>query len=238
MDGSTVVLATLVTSVLAAGGTVYMVERYNIMGLRPPAATEAVVPDWHGMTEADARSSATTAHLIVFVAGHEASTEGRPGSVLRQSVVAGHRIPADSTVSVVIADEAVKVPNVAGVPLPDAVQRLEEKGYSVYVGPGLSDPKVPEGVVVRQIPKADVAYAKPAIVVVQPSSGTGDVEVPKLMGMGVGAAKTKLEELGLKATVRWVAMAETQTNVVLNQKPPTGERVKPGSEVTITACTP
>ena len=238
MDGTAVVLTTLLTSVLAAGGSVYMVERYNMMGLRPPAAAEAVVPEMHGMTEADARSSATTAHLIVFVSAHEASADVRPGAVLRQSVVAGHRVPAESTVSVVLADEPVKVPNVAGVPLPDAVQRLEERGYSVYVGPGLSDPKVPEGVVVRQIPKADVVYGKPAIVVVQASSGTGDVEVPKLLGMGVGTAKTKLEEIGLKVAVRWVAMAETQTNVVLSQKPPTGERVKPGSEVQITACTP
>jgi hypothetical protein len=33
-------------------------------------------------------------------------------------------------------------------------------------------------------------------------------------------------------------MAETQTNVVLDEKPAAGQKVKPGSEVHLTVCTP
>jgi len=53
-----------------------------------------------------------------------------------------------------------------------------------------------------------------------------DIEVPKLVGMGVTTAKTQIEDLGLKAVVRWVAMAETPTNVVLNQEPAAGHKLK------------
>jgi beta-lactam-binding protein with PASTA domain len=93
-------------------------------------------------------------------------------------------------------------------------------------------------VIVRQLPKADAGYAQPGIVVVQPSAGPADLELPTLIGMGVTAAKTRAEELGLKPVIHWVAMAETLTNIILNQSPAAGQKVKPGSEVQLTVCTP
>ena len=235
MDGPAVVLLTLVTSALAATGTVYVVERYNMIA-KPPVVSETAVPDMHGLAETDARVSAAGAHLALFVAAREPSSEAKPGTVLRQSVAAGHHAPFESSISVVLAEE--RVPNVVNIPLAEGVARLEERGYTVQLGSPTPDPKVPEGVIVRQLPKADVGYAKPGIVVVQASAGPGDVELPKLLGMGITAAKTRVEDLGLKAVIRWVAMAETPTNVVLNQNPPAQHKVKPGSEVQLTACMP
>jgi serine/threonine-protein kinase len=236
MDGATVVLLALVTSALTAGGTLYVVERSNL--LKGPPAADAVVPDMRGLSENEARAVAGTAHVALFVASHEPSSEAHSGAVLRQSIPAGQHASLDSSVSVVVAEELSKVPSVLNAPLADAVRRLEERGYSVQVGPAIADEKVPADVIVRQLPKADVAYAQPGIVVVQPSAGPADVELPKLLGMGVTAAKTRIEELGLKAVVHWVAMAETDTNIVLTQSPAVGKRVKPGSEVVLTVCTP
>jgi beta-lactam-binding protein with PASTA domain len=235
MDGSAVVLITLVTSALTAAGTVYVVERYNIIS-KAPVVSEVAVPDLHGMAETDARLSAAASHISLFVAAREPGADAGPGTVLRQSVPAGQHAPLESTVSVVLADE--RVPNVVNAPLAEAVGRLEERGYTVDVGPPIPDPKVPEGLILRQLPKADVAYAKPGIVIVQASAGPGEIELPKLTGMGLTAARTRLEELGLKPVVRWVAMAETPTNVVLNQSPAAEKKVKPGSDVQLTVCMP
>jgi beta-lactam-binding protein with PASTA domain len=236
MDGATVVLLALVTSALTAGGTIYVVERSNI--LKSPPAADAVVPDMRGLSESEARVTAGAAHVALFVASHEPNSDARSGTVVRQSILVGQHVAPESSVSVVLAEEIPRVPGVLNVPLADAVRRLEERGYSVQVGAAVADEKVPVDVIVRQLPKADSAYAQPGIVVVQPSAGPADVELPKLLGMGVTAAKTRIEELGLKAVVHWVAMAETDTNIVLTQSPAAKQRVKPGSEVVLTVCTP
>lgn len=235
MDGPAVLLLALVTSAATAAGTVYVVERYNIIS-RPAVVTESAMPDLRGQAETDARLTAAGARVSVFVAAREPNAEAKPGTVVRQSVAPGHLAAIDSPVSVVLAED--RLPNVVNSPLAEAIAKLEASGYSVHVGAPAPDPKVPEGVILRQLPKADVPYAKPGIVIIQASAGPGDVELPKLLGMGITAAKTKLEDLGLKAVVRWVAMAETPTNVVLNQSPAPEKKVKPGSEVTLTACMP
>ena len=82
--------------------------------------------------------------------------------------------------------------------------------------------------------RRDTASAKGSTVTVQISSGPGDIDVPKLIGINVTKAQKDLETLGLKPTLRWVELAETQTMVVLNQKPAAGQKVKPGSEVQLT----
>jgi eukaryotic-like serine/threonine-protein kinase len=229
-----VVLIALFTSALAAAGTVYVIERSNF--LRTPPLAEPVMPDLRGLSEVEARGVAGAAHIALFVTSREPSSDAHSGAILRQSVLSGQHVPTDSTVNVVLAEEIAKVPNVLAAPLADAVKRLEERGYSVQVGTAIADEKAPVDTIVRQLPKADTAYAPPGIVVVQPSAGPAQVELPKLLGMGITAAKTQVEGLGLKAVVHWVEMAETQANVVLSQNPAAGQKVKPGSEVQLTVC--
>jgi beta-lactam-binding protein with PASTA domain len=236
MDGAGVVLLALLTSALTAGGTLYVAEHSSL--LKGPSPPEAVVPDMRGLSEVEARAIAGSAHVALFVASREPSADAHAGTVVRQSLPTGQRVSPDSSVSVVLAEEIMLVPGVINVPLAEAVRRLEERGYSVQVGPAIADEKVPVDAIVRQLPKPDAPYAQPGIVVVQPSAGPAEVELPKLVGMGITAAKTQVEGLGLKATVHWVALAETFTNVVLSQTPPPGQKVKPGSEVQLTVCTP
>lgn len=236
MDGPATVLTAILTSAITAVGTVYLVDRYSIVRPKDSVVAESIVPDMHGMSESDARTNANSAHVALFVASRESSAEAKPGTVVRQSIPAGHHVPPESAVSIVLAEDVVKVPNVVNLPAAEARQRLAQRGYSVQMAGPSTDARAPEGVVVSQVPSGDVAYATPGIVILQATPG--DVEVPKLVGAGWTAAKTQIEDLGLKAVVRWVAMAETPTNVVLSQEPAAGRRLKPGESVTITVCTP
>jgi len=235
MHASTVILVSLLTSALGTVGSVYLIERYGILVPKAQVA-ETVVPDLHGMSENDARSSANGAHISMFVASHEPSTDAKPGTVLRQSLAPNQRVAREQSVSVVLAQEVLKVPSVTGLKVADATQRLEQKGYTAAVGGPVPDATIPSGNVVSQQPKADTVQPRGTAITLQVSSGPGEVEVPKLTGIGLAKAQKDLEELGLKSVVKWVAMAETPTYVVLAQKPAAKEKVKPGTEIALTVC--
>ena len=82
-----------------------------------------------------------------------------------------------------------------------------------------------------QDPEAGKPLKKGEKVTIQSSSGPGEIEVPKVIGMGHVAAKKKVDEAGLDGQVRWVSLAETASGVVLSQKPAPGEKLKPKEKV-------
>jgi eukaryotic-like serine/threonine-protein kinase len=235
MHGSTVFLIAFFTSVFTAGGTVYAIDRFNILHHEAPPVPEAIVPDLRGFTEADARANAQASHITLLVASHEPSSDAKPGTIVRQSVPAGQHVPHEHPVSVVIADELPKVPSVTGLSVVDATKRLEEKGYKLQASAPVANATVPEGQIIAQAPPAETPAEKGKTVTVQVSAGAEDVAVPKVMGLSVKNAQAALEKLGLDADVHWVSLAETPTFVVLNQKPKPAEKVKPGTKVELTA---
>ena len=70
-------------------------------------------------------------------------------------------------------------------------------------------------------------------VVLLPSSGPAEVPAPKLLGLAVPAATDALNQVGLALKVRWISKAETQTDVVLSQKPEAGEKVAPQGTIEV-----
>jgi eukaryotic-like serine/threonine-protein kinase len=235
MHPSTVILISFLTSVLTAGGTAFLMEHYAVFAGKTEAVTEYVVPDLRGMSEGDARTSATIAHLTLLVASREPSAEAKQGTVLRQSVAAGQRVQQrDYPVNVVLAEEIPKVPAISGLSVSEATQRLEQRGYSLQIGAKVPDAVVPVGMIVGQAPKADASYAKGGLVVAEISAGPAEFEVPKLIGVPLDRAKSELEKLGGKPVLVWTSLGETPTYVVLNQKPAPGTKAKPGSDVVLT----
>jgi eukaryotic-like serine/threonine-protein kinase len=233
MNAFSVVVIAFLTAAMTAFGSVYVIQKYNILPAHPQVS-EVLVPDLRGLSESDARANANVAHIALLIASREPSAEAKPGAVVRQSVPSGQHVAKDYTVSVVLAEEAPKVPTVTGLTVADATQKLEKAGYTLTVGNTIADATVAPGTIIEQSPKADTAEAKGAAVTVQVSGGPGEVPVPKLMGLGLVTAKANLEKIGLKPAVRWVSLAETATYVVLNQKPAPGDKVKPGADIELT----
>jgi len=232
MHGSTVVLVAFLTSVLTATGTVFLIEKTNLMRKVEAPVAEAIVPDLRGFTEGDARNNVQASRLTLL-ASREASAEAKPGTVIRQSIPAGQRVPQQHPISVVISEEVPKVPELKSLALAEATKRLEERGYKIATGAPVVDPAVPEGAVVSQTPAPDAPLEKGKSVTVQLSSGSGEAAVPKVIGLTMANAKTELTKLGFEPNVRWVSLAETPTYVVLNQKPAANEKAKTGSKVEV-----
>lgn len=234
MHGSTAFLIAFLTSALTATGTVYVIQRYKILPDASASRAEAVVPSLVGLSEADARENAKTAHLSLFVAAREPSKE-KAGSVLRQSIPPGQRVPEEHPVNVVLSAGFTKVPSVTGATVADATARITAAGYRLEVGEKVPSPTVAEGSVIDQTPPAESELEPGGVIKVRVSAGNPEVLAPKLVGLGVKTAQTEIEKLGLKPVVRWVSLAETQAFIVLSQKPPPGEKLKPGADVEIVA---
>lgn len=233
MHGSTVVLTSLFTSIIATVGTMYFIERYDI--LHKDAPPESIVPDFRGLPESDARANAAAARIALLVGAREPSPDAKAGSVIRQSSPPGQHVARDYPVTITLAEEMMRVPGVEGLATPDAKQKLDDRGYTSEVAMVPSD-SVDQGIVLDQVPKANVVLAKGGVVRLQVSSGPDVIEVPKLIGTSISDAQKALDKLKLKAVVRWISVGETPTYVVLNQKPAPAEKVKPGTEVQLTAC--
>src|SRR5690606_38595054 len=145
MHTSSVVLIAMLTSVLTAAGTSYLLDRYKILPEGSETAGTVVVPELKGLLEVDARKNAEAVQIALLVAGREPTEEQKDGTVLRQSVPAGQRVPPNHPVSVVLAQEALKVPAITGLPIGEATLKLKEKGFEIKAGESVPSADVESG---------------------------------------------------------------------------------------------
>jgi serine/threonine-protein kinase len=228
------VLLALVTSALTAGGTVYAIQRYEL--LAPRQKTEQVTaPALTGLSENDARANLKALGLVYLALPRESSASVAPGFVARQSVAAGQLIPRGQPISVALAEDLPKVPDLTGLNATDAAVRITQAGFKMELGEPKRREGAPEGSVVEQSPKAGTALEKDKAIVLHLAAPAEAVEMPKVVGQHVNTAKTALEKLGLKVNLRWTSLAETATFVVLSQKPQAKAKLKPGDEVELSA---
>jgi serine/threonine-protein kinase len=227
MNNSTVFLIAFFTSLMTATGTVYLIERLHLMG----DEKQVIVPNLRGLPEEDAMANVKSLGLLFMIGAREASPDVKEGAVIRQSIPPGQTVAAGQPITVTLADALPKVPVVEGKSVEEATAALQQAGYQIIVGEPAVNPAVSAGKIVIQVPRAGSPLAKEQSVTVRVSTGPTDVEVPKVSGLSFSPAKEKLEELGLKAKVRWVALAETASNVVLRQNPEAGTKAEPGAEV-------
>src|SRR6187455_2235123 len=134
MHGSSVVLFAMLTSALTAAGTVFVLQRYQVMPGESKQAETVAVPQFQGLSEADARKNAEVAHVAILVAGREPSDKEPEGTVLRQSIPPGQQVPPNHPISVVLSQEQLSVPEVTGLTIADATAKLKDKGYELKAG--------------------------------------------------------------------------------------------------------
>lgn len=229
MQSSTVFVVAFFTSVITSAGSVYLIQKYDMIPQKEEA--KVIVPKLEGLSEKDARANARAAQIPVLVSGREPSSDYDEGIVIRQSIPAGQPVPPNHPVSVVLAEALPKVPKVVGLTVEKATAKLEQAGFDVEAAPPKPHATVAAGEVFEQDPEAGKPLKKGAKVTLTSSSGPGEIEVPKVVGMGHTVAKKKVDDLGLEGKVRWVSLAETASGIVLSQKPAPGEKLKPKGEV-------
>ena len=200
--------------------------------------TKLAAPNLEGMKVDEARERWRERGLAIIEDGERAGSGAEPGTIVSQRPAAGETL-SSKEIRVVVAKESedVQVPDVLGQPVDEARTSLVAAGFEV------PDPKKEasdkeKGSVIRQIPNPG-ARAKSGsvvrLVVAEPSS----IKVPSLRGMYLARAKKALDDAGLTAgKVRRVEDPERGENYVLRQDPAPGEKVPPGTEVTLTVVAP
>ena len=158
--------------------------------------------------------------------------------VIFQAIAEGEKVDKYTTIDLVVSSgiKGYEVPNVQGVKVDEAVNALEAKGFVVAKDYAHSD-TVEKDYVISQSPTSDSKAQKGATITIVISEGREikKVSVPDLRGMTESAARTKLEEMGLKCgTVKEDYSDTTSSGCVITQTESSGNSVDEGTVVGIT----
>ena len=193
---------------------------------------KAVVPNVIGLREQQAEIRVEDRGLEALA---RSAQSNRPqGVVFAEKPGAGTQLDKGQTVTIFVSSGRLAVPNVTGLRLTDAQQKLEALGLKVEVKRVASTK--PKGFVIDQDPVAGVSALRGTTVTLSVSSGAEPVVVPRLVGQTQGDAVQALTALGLKPLLQNVP-SDRPAGTVVGQKPPAGKEVDKGAEVTVNVST-
>lgn len=130
------------------------------------------------------------------------------------------------------ADKQTNAPNVMGKTLKEARQLIEDKGLNCEI---YGDSEDDEAAVIMQIPSAGTTMPKEGKVIISAVDSVSDtdlVTIPDFSDMGISECNDKAAELNVQVVFTG---ASTEGDIrVQNQDVPSGEKVKPGTVITLT----
>jgi beta-lactam-binding protein with PASTA domain len=193
---------------------------------------KAVVPNVIGLREQQAEIRIEDRGLEALA---RSAQSNRPqGVVFAEKPGAGTQLDKGQTVTIFVSSGRLAVPNVTGLRLTDAQQKLEALGLKVEVKRVASTKS--KGFVIDQDPVAGVSALRGTTVTLSVSSGAKPVVVPRLVGQTQGDAVQALTALGLKPLLQNVP-SDQPAGTVVGQKPPAGKEVDKGAEITVNVST-
>ena len=164
----------------------------------------------------------------------ERFSNAKPGTVIGVNPAAGTEVDCQSTVTLTVSEgeNIVKLPDVVGLQQAEAEATLRNSGFIPNVE--TRDADEPEGQVIGQNPAGGSKLPKGDTITIVVSSGAGSVVMPNVIGQSREAATANLTSQGLD--VRVIERStddESEDDVVLDQAPDPGGRLRAGDDVTI-----
>ncbi len=223
-----VLLVLTVLAALAALG--YGMVQY----LGEPDVTQVTVPRVVGDPEESAVAKLSLVKLRPDVV-REMSDTAAEGTVIRQTPSGGIDVDEGSTVELVVSSgpSAVTVPDVSGMTLSEATAVLEDLGLKVGKPDLVNDPDTEKDVVIDSNPSRGLSVALNTTIVLR--VGTGEVEVPNVVGRTRDQAQQAIQAAGLKYRTRTRETDAAPEDQVIEQDPQDGT-LELGKTVTITVA--
>jgi serine/threonine-protein kinase len=217
------ILAVLVLTALAA-----------VLGplLFSPSPDEKTVPQVVNMTRAQAEQRIEAADLTVGQVSEEASEDVPKGRVIAQDPDALSTLTVGGTVDLTVSSGTpdVVVPYVIGEDRETARRELTGVGLKVKLVRRESDED--ENTVIRTEPNAADTVSRGSLVTVFYSAGPK--EVPSVVGLREGEARSRLQAAGYKVDAVFDSQTEAQRGTVLRQSPAALTPQPQGTTVVIT----
>lgn len=192
-------------------------------------------PGVYGLPSAEAEETLRDAGLRVRF--EEAFSETvEPGHVITTDPERGERVRRNTTVTVTVSlgPEMAEVPDVEGLPLAEAQERLREAGLTPGEEIREFSAQVPRGAVVRTDPAAGEQRRPNSAVDLVVSRGR-QIRVPDVVGLPEGEAMQQLREAGLAVEVAAERVySEEDAGTVARQSPGAGRSAGEGDTVTLT----
>ncbi|MCL2534661.1 MAG: PASTA domain-containing protein, partial [Nocardiaceae bacterium] len=191
------------------------------------------VPEVTGRGDVAAVEAGLRERTFVPVEGGEAFSARVPvGAIAALEPAPGTMLGVGSQVRMIRSKGAppVDIPNVSGMSEDAARKALDSVGITVREVQQVFDGKVDAGDAVGTDPAVGTTVKSGASVVLKVSNA---VKVPSLLGRSVASAKSELDRLGLPYEVRQIVSSDR--SLIISQSPGAGDRVAPGSTVTLTS---
>ncbi|MGH3613879.1 MAG: Stk1 family PASTA domain-containing Ser/Thr kinase [Pseudonocardia sp.] len=221
--------AVIAAAVAAALGLIAFVGYVVLSG--PPAPAQVPIPNVIGQLQEAARTQVLNVGLLADPQPVESTVEEK-GRVVRTDPVVSSQVAERTRVTLFVGagPAQARVPQLAGLTTVDAKRELASEGLS------LGEETIEEtadanlvGKIIRSAPGAgETAPGASAVAVVVGTEQTS-VQVPDVSGQTILLAQETLRAIGLKAQVT----DGGSTNVVVRTSPAAGQRVPPGSVVTL-----
>ncbi|MGP3952207.1 Stk1 family PASTA domain-containing Ser/Thr kinase [Streptomyces sp. 7N604] len=231
---STSTILLVVAGILVLVGAIFIGR--ELFGSDSPA-DRVEVPNFIGDTLDDAQQQGESGGFVVEDDGDPIPCEDqKKNQITKQDPAAGSRIAKDETVTVTLCSgpELIPVPDVEDLPIEDARDRLERKGFDrdQILTKSIESDRAP-GVVLKQTPKAGAKKPKTATITLTVAKKKETVTVPPVTTKTFEEAKAQLEALGLQVTRTDVDQQGVAEGTVVEQTPTAGTEVKPESRVVL-----
>jgi serine/threonine-protein kinase len=162
------------------------------------------------------------------------NNQASANTVFAQTPTAGEKVEEGALVTLKVSQgqAAVKIPNVVGDSVDDAMDALRGAGFQV-TQTSQADRQAPPGRVLSQSPAGGQEAARGSTVRLVVSSGKPKVTVPTVTGKDESAARDDIVNAGLKVKTTKEASATVEAGKVIRSDPAGGSEVDEGSTVTI-----
>ena len=191
------------------------------------------VPDVRGKTLDEAQQALDEAKLEYGDAVERYSEKLAVGRVITTDPEPGTRLRRGTAVDVVVSKgpRPIKIPDFTGKPAGTAEEKLTELGFEVETSEVNSD-SVDKGRVIAQTPNSGAGQRQDVISLIV-SKGPVMVEVPKVRGMGLQEATSRLEAAGFQVEVKRSDLY-VGVQYVVSTDPSGGSQAPRGSTVVVT----
>ncbi len=204
------------------------------LGLEEVDKKETVsVPNITGLTLQEAKNKLKSINLYLDVKS-EKYADKPAGTVISQSVKSGSTVKQGTTIKVVVSKgkKTVVVPYVTYKTKNEAIRLLENVNLKYAIKYDYHE-SVAKGNVISQSVAAEKSVAPGTTIDLVVSKGKKTVTVPNVEGSKFAAAKNKIEEKGLKVTVKEETSDSVEKGIVIRQSPAAKKEVANGATVTI-----